>query len=50
MTSNTTVLMVDMAILIGIFLLGLVAKLFPKNGRSEAGKREQATGNRKLVG
>jgi hypothetical protein len=33
MTSDTTVLMMDMAILIGIFLLGFLAKLFPRNGR-----------------
>lgn len=31
--TNTTVLITDMAILVGIFLLGLLAKLFPKNGR-----------------
>ena len=33
MTSNTTVLITDMAILVGIFLLGFLAKLFPRNGR-----------------
>lgn len=33
MTSNNDVLIVDMAILVGIFLLGLIAKLFPRNGR-----------------
>lgn len=31
--SNNTVLIADVAILVGIFLLGLVAKLFPKNRR-----------------
>ena len=31
--TNTTVLITDMAILVGVFLLGLLAKLFPKNGR-----------------
>ena len=31
--SNNTVLIADMSILVGIFLLGLVAKLFPKNRR-----------------
>ena len=31
--TNSTVLMTDMAILVGIFLLGLLAKLFPRNGR-----------------
>ena len=29
--SNNTVLITDMAILVGIFMLGLLAKLFPKN-------------------
>lgn len=45
MTGNTTVLMTDMAVLVAIFLLGLLAKLFPRNGRSGAGRGEQA-GNR----
>jgi len=40
--TNTTVLTTDMAILVGIFLLGLLAKLFPRNGN-----REHATENRK---
>ena len=31
--TNSTVLITDMAILVGIFLLGLLAKLFPRNGR-----------------
>jgi hypothetical protein len=31
--TNSTVLMAEMGILVGIFLLGLLAKLFPKNGR-----------------
>ena len=31
--SSSTVLITDMAILVGIFLLGLLAKLFPRNGR-----------------
>lgn len=31
--SNTTVLATDMAILLGILLIGLLAKLFPRNGR-----------------
>jgi hypothetical protein len=30
--SHTSLLIVDMAILVGIFLLGLVAKLFPRKG------------------
>jgi len=33
MTSDSTVLITDMVILIAIFALGLVAKLFPRNGR-----------------
>jgi hypothetical protein len=33
--TNTTVLITDMAILVGIFLLGLIAKLFPRNGRKQ---------------
>jgi hypothetical protein len=37
--SNTTVLITDMAILVGIFLLGLLAKLFPKNGRKAGHKQ-----------
>jgi hypothetical protein len=31
--SSSTTLIAEMAILVGIFLLGLLAKLFPKNGR-----------------
>jgi hypothetical protein len=37
--SNTTVLITDMAILVGIFLLGLIAKLFSKNGRNAGHKQ-----------
>jgi hypothetical protein len=33
MTSDSTVLMTDMALLVAIFLLGFLAKLFPKKGR-----------------
>ena len=33
MTSDTTVLMTDMAILVAIFLLGFLAKVFPRNRR-----------------
>ncbi len=40
--SSSTVLITDMAILVGIFLLGFLAKLFPK----KAGDREQQTGIR----
>jgi hypothetical protein len=32
--SSTAVLITDMSILVGIFLLGLLAKLFPRNGRN----------------
>jgi hypothetical protein len=38
--STPTVLITDMAVLVGIFLLGLLAKMFPK----KAGNREQGTG------
>lgn len=37
--TNTTVLIVDMSILVGIFLLGLLAKLFPKSGGNAGSKR-----------
>jgi hypothetical protein len=37
--TNSTVLIADMAILVGIFLLGLLAKLFPKRGRNSGSKR-----------
>jgi len=33
--TNTTVLTTDMAILVGIFLLGLLAKLFPRTRNRE---------------
>jgi hypothetical protein len=36
--SNTAVLMTDMGILVGIFLLGLLAKIFPRNGRNSGHK------------
>jgi hypothetical protein len=39
MTTDTTVLIADMAILVGIFLLGLLAKVFPRTGRN-AGSRQ----------
>ena len=32
--SNTTVLIVDMGILVAIFLAGLLAKLFPRRRRT----------------
>jgi hypothetical protein len=34
MTSDSTVLITDMAILVAIFLLGFLAKMFPRNGRN----------------
>lgn len=38
--SNTAVLITDMGILVGIFLLGLLAKLFPrKTGNGKAGTK-----------
>jgi hypothetical protein len=37
--TNSTVLITDMAILVGIFLLGLLAKLFPRNGRNSGHKQ-----------
>jgi len=37
--SNTAVLITDMALLVGIFLLGLLAKLFPRRGRSSGQKQ-----------
>jgi hypothetical protein len=37
--SSSTVLITEMAILVGIFLLGLLAKMFPK----KAGNRDQGS-------
>ncbi len=37
--TNTTVMITDMAILVGIFLLGLLAKLFPRNSRQDGSKQ-----------
>ena len=37
--TNTTVLIADMAILVGIFLLGFLAKIFPRNGRNASEKK-----------
>ena len=37
--SSTSVLITDMAILVGIFLLGLLAKIFPKSGRKASSKQ-----------
>jgi hypothetical protein len=37
--SSNGILIIDMAILVGIFLLGLLAKLFPRNGRNTGSKQ-----------
>ena len=37
--TNTTVLIADMAILVGIFLLGFLAKVFPESGRNAGSKQ-----------
>jgi len=37
--TNNAMLITDMAILVGIFLLGLLAKIFPKNGRNAGSKQ-----------
>lgn len=37
--SDTTVLIIDMSILVGIFSLGLLAKLFPRRGNGAHSKR-----------
>jgi len=37
--TNSTALIADMAILVGIFLLGLLAKLFPKSRRKASSKQ-----------
>ena len=37
--TDTTVLIIDMSILVGIFLLGLLAKLFPRRGSDAHSKR-----------
>jgi len=36
--SSSAVLITDMGILVGIFLLGFLAKLFPKNARRASSK------------
>jgi hypothetical protein len=43
--TNSTVLIADMGILVGIFLLGLLAKLFPR----KTGNRDQGSGVRRHV-
>jgi hypothetical protein len=37
--TNTAVLITDMGILVGIFLLGLLAKMFPRSGRKASSKQ-----------
>lgn len=37
--TSTAVLITDMGILVGIFLLGFLAKLFPKSGRRASSKQ-----------
>ncbi len=39
--SNNGILIIDMAILVGIFLLGLLAKLFPGTAATPARNSEQ---------
>ncbi len=47
--TNTTVLMTDMAILVGIFLLGLLAKLFPRTGKNHTGEHQSLARERQTV-
>jgi hypothetical protein len=44
--TNSTVLIADMGILVGIFLLGLLAKLFPR----KTGNRDQGSGVKNRAG
>lgn len=37
--TDTSLLITNMALLVGIFLLGFVAKIFPKGGRNARSKR-----------
>ena len=39
--TNTTLLIVDMAILVGIFSLGLLAKIFPRNNRNSGSNQRE---------
>jgi len=36
--TNTATLITDMSILVGIFLLGFLAKIFPRGGRNAGSK------------
>jgi hypothetical protein len=37
--TDTSVLIIDMAVLVGIFLLGALAKIFPRSGRGPVQKQ-----------
>lgn len=37
--TQTAVLITDMSVLVGIFLLGMLAKIFPRKGRKAGEKR-----------
>ncbi len=39
--TDTTVLTIDMAVLVGIFLMGFFAKLFPKRNREAERQRNR---------
>jgi hypothetical protein len=43
--TTTYVLITDMAILVGIFALGFLAKSFPKNGRLDGAHHGSHTGS-----
>jgi hypothetical protein len=48
--THTAVLITDMAILVGIFLMGFLAKLFPRSGgnageKQGSGFRDQGSGH-----
>jgi hypothetical protein len=43
--TTTWVLMTDMAILVGIFALGFLAKSFPKNGRQDGAHHGSSAGS-----
>jgi len=39
--TNTTLLIVDMAILVGIFSLGLLAKIFPRSSQNSGSNQRE---------
>lgn len=47
--TDSTVLTTDMAILVGIFLLGLLAKLFPRNGNTHPREHQSLAGERQTL-